>query len=424
MNAEPKVERARKTEAGKLFLAISIPVVAFAVQWTFWSAIQPFVWFLFFPAVFFSSWIDGLRGGLIATVFSAALVLFFFIPPQMSFTVERPMAWVSIIIFIGMGILFSLLHERLRQANRRAAEALAVARSAQDCLEKEVAERTAELREKNETLSQQARELEEHITEQKREEAEIQELNRTLEQRIEQRTAELREANHELEAFAYAVSHDLRAPLRAMSGFSEALAEDYGRALPTGAHEHLDEIMLASRRMGDLIEGLLKLSRSTRGELQRDPIDLSAMATRLLTELAKREPTRQVTWTVEAGLTAQGDPRMIEVVLTNLLGNAWKYTSKTTQPTVKVFAKPGKTQTFCVSDNGAGFDERHAVKLFQAFQRLHRQDEFPGLGIGLATVQRIVHRHGGAIEASASPGRGAAFCFTLPAIAGLPPEST
>ena len=252
------------------------------------------------------------------------------------------------------------------------------------------------------------------ITERKLAEAEIKRLNADLEKTVEARTAELRAANAELESFAYAVSHDLRAPLRAMSGFSQALVEDYGSRLDGDARVYLDQIGLASDHMSDLIDGLLTLSRSTRGELKQEALDLSAMAERLLAAWSAAEPARRVTWTVEPDLRAQGDATMIEVVMRNLIDNAWKYTCKTPEATIRVHAgeREGR-RCFCLSDNGAGFDRAHAGKLFQPFQRLHRQEEFPGIGIGLATVQRIVHRHGGAIWAEGAPGQGATFCFTL-----------
>jgi light-regulated signal transduction histidine kinase (bacteriophytochrome) len=246
-------------------------------------------------------------------------------------------------------------------------------------------------------------------------EAKILRLNAELEQRVEERTTELLAANRELDAFAYAVSHDLRAPLRAMSGFSQALIEDYGDRLEGEARVFLDQIIIGSRRMGELIDGLLTLSRSTRGELRRDKVHLSAMAERLLNELSTQEPGRKVQWTVMPALSVTGDEAMLEVVLRNLLSNAWKYTSNRDQADIRFYARQeGSQQLFFVADNGAGFETAHAAKLFQPFQRLHRQEEFPGIGIGLATAQRIIHRHGGMIRAQGQQDRGATFSFSIP----------
>ena len=259
------------------------------------------------------------------------------------------------------------------------------------------------------------------ITDKKRAEARIRELNASLEQKVSLRTIELTTANRELDSFAYAVSHDLRAPLRAMSGFSQALREDYGELLQGEAKVYLEQIDLASGKMGDLIDGLLSLSRCTRGELRHDAVDISGLSERLLAELALNDPERQVSVQVQSGLQAYGDARMIEVVMSNLLANAWKYTQQAAAPGIRVYAEdPIGGRRFCVADNGAGFDMAHANRLFQPFQRLHRQEEFPGIGIGLATVQRIVHRHGGSIEARGEPGKGASFCFTLSDMPGLP----
>jgi PAS domain S-box-containing protein len=259
--------------------------------------------------------------------------------------------------------------------------------------------------------------LVEDIDERKRAEAEIQHLNTDLERRVTERTAELTAANRELDSFAYAVSHDLRSPLRAMCGFSQVLLEDYHDLFNPQARSYLEHIDHASRRMSDLVDGILTLSRSTRGEMRRDKVDLGEMARRILDDLARIEPGRQVMVEVEAGLWAWGDARMLDAVLANLLGNAWKYTAHVAQARIRVYSEQRDgAPWFCIADNGAGFDMAYGKRLFQPFQRLHRQDEFPGLGIGLATVQRIVHRHGGQIEAHGETGKGAVFSFTLPQV--------
>lgn len=247
--------------------------------------------------------------------------------------------------------------------------------------------------------------------------AQLQLANARLQAEIAEhrRTEEaLRVANKELDDFAYAVSHDLRAPLRALAGFSQALEQDYGDRLDATAKSYIGHIGAAGTHMAALVEGLLVLSRSSRGEIKRAPVDLTAMAERLRTELQHADAQRQVAWEIEAGLMASGDERMLESVMRNLLDNAWKYTSATVHATIRVSsATRDAVHLFCVADNGAGFDMAHAGQLFMPFRRLHRQDEFPGIGIGLATVQRIIVRHGGYIEAEARPGQGATFSFSL-----------
>lgn len=248
-------------------------------------------------------------------------------------------------------------------------------------------------------------------------EAALQDLNATLESRVALRTAELSAANQELETFAYAVAHDLRAPLRAINGFTSILQSGYGAILPSEGRVYMEKIVRAGRKMSDLIDGLLVLSHSAQGELRMSRIDLSTLARKLLAELAATFPDRQVAVEVEDGLWVCGDYRMISSLLTNLLDNAWKYTGGTAEPKIYVRAcEIDGRRGFCVADNGAGFDMANAERLFKAFHRLHRQDEFPGTGIGLATVQRIVRRHGGMISAEAAPGQGASFFVVMPEV--------
>lgn len=237
------------------------------------------------------------------------------------------------------------------------------------------------------------------------------------EEKIRLRTAELHAVNDELEAFSYSVSHDLRAPLRAIDGFSQALLEDYSNQLDEQGKNYLDRVRAATQRMGQLIDDMLTLSRITRAEMRRESVNLSAIANDVLEELQKEQPETKVEWHVEPKLVAEGDPQLLRVMLTNLLGNAWKYTGKTAGAKIEFGAKQNTdgVTDFFVRDNGAGFDMTYADKLFGAFQRLHTPDEFPGTGIGLATVQRIIHRHGGKVRGEGVPNQGATFYFSFPA---------
>jgi PAS domain S-box-containing protein len=248
------------------------------------------------------------------------------------------------------------------------------------------------------------------ITDRKRVEAGIQQLNETL----AQRSAELEATNKELEAFAYSVSHDLRAPLRSIDGFSQALMEDHLEKLDAEGRDYLRRVQAAAGRMGELIEGLLGLARLARQEIYLESVDLSSLAASVSQNLRHSDPNRKVEFSIIEGARAEGDRQLLEIALQNLLANAWKFTSK--QPTARIEfgARQEDGQTvFFVRDNGAGFDMAYAVNLFSPFQRLHTQDEFEGHGIGLATVQRVIRRHGGRIWAKGEVGKGATFSFTL-----------
>ena len=241
----------------------------------------------------------------------------------------------------------------------------------------------------------------------------VQELNVNLELRVKKRTAELKAVNKELEAFAYSVSHDLRAPLRSIDGFSQALIEDYAEKLDEKGHDYLNRVRNAAQRMGQLIDDLLQLSRVNRNEIHLQQIDLADLAEQVLEDLRHADPDRKVDVRLGKGLMVEGDPRLLQVMLVNLLGNAWKFTAQQDQARITFDRSKQKPDVFFVKDNGVGFEMRHADKLFGAFQRLHHAREFPGTGVGLATVQRILHRHGGEIWAEAELGKGATFYFSL-----------
>lgn len=231
-----------------------------------------------------------------------------------------------------------------------------------------------------------------------------------LESKVEERTAELKAANQELEAFSYSVSHDLRSPLRAIDGFSQALMEDYASTLDSTAHSYLERVRMASQRMGVLIDSMLWLSRVTRQEIVTRTVDFSLMCEEVVQDVRDRDPSRKVKVSVQPDMSMRCDSRLMRIVVTNLVDNAFKYTQKKADPEMMIGFKDG---VYFIRDNGAGFDMRYVDKLFGAFQRLHTRDEFEGTGVGLATVARVIHRHGGDIWAESGIDQGTTFYFTV-----------
>jgi signal transduction histidine kinase len=244
--------------------------------------------------------------------------------------------------------------------------------------------------------------------------AALQQGHDEMEQRVVERTRELSATNKELEAFAYSVSHDLRAPLRSIDGFSQALLDDYSDRLDEPGRKHLQRVRHAAQRMSRLIDDMLNLSRVTRSPIHNETLNLSAIARDIAEELCRTEPARKVEFTIEDGLNATGDANLLQAAMENLIRNSWKYTSSHVTAKIEFGRmKQNGTSPYFVRDDGAGFDPRYADRLFGAFQRLHTEAEFPGTGIGLATVQRIIHRHGGEIWAEGAVEKGATFYFTL-----------
>jgi light-regulated signal transduction histidine kinase (bacteriophytochrome) len=246
-------------------------------------------------------------------------------------------------------------------------------------------------------------------------EAAVRQLNEELEQRVIKRTLELEASNRELEAFSYSISHDLRSPLRSLDGYSQILLEDYAGQLPPDGQAYLHRIRAAVQRMSEQIDALLGLSGLWRSELQRRPIDLSPLAHDIAHALRQQNADRQAKFIIADSLTANADPYLMRAVVENLLGNAWKFTAQKPDAQIEFGAllPPEGITTYFVRDNGAGFDMAYADKLFKPFQRLHSASEFPGHGIGLAIVERVIHRHGGQVWANSQVNGGATFYFTL-----------
>ncbi len=259
----------------------------------------------------------------------------------------------------------------------------------------------------------------EDSTERKKAELALLDLNRDLEARVARRTRELEAANEEMEAFTYSVSHDLRAPLRSIDGFSRILLQEYTAALDEQGRHYLERVCAGSERMGTLINDLLQLSRSTRGVMRDERVDLSELCRELMARMQRQMPERRVVISIEPGMQCRGDSHLLKVAFENLLGNAWKYTSNREEARIEVRRVEDETTesgfiTLCIRDNGAGFDMTYAQDLFAPFRRLHLPEEYEGSGVGLATVKRIVRRHGGLVRGEGEVDKGAAFYVTLP----------
>jgi signal transduction histidine kinase len=254
--------------------------------------------------------------------------------------------------------------------------------------------------------------------------AEIRALNVGLEARVAQRTVDLERANQSLEAFSYSVSHDLRAPLRALSGFSEALVQEYGDRLDETGRDYAARIQAAGERMGTLIDDLLHLARVARAKMNVEPVNLSLEVAAIAEELQRREPSRLADFVIQEDVWVSADRHLIRTVMENLLGNAWKFTSRCPQARIEFGATPAGGSLACcfVRDNGAGFNPAFADKLFRPFERLHSTADFPGTGIGLASVRQVVERHGGRTWARSADGGGATFYFTIDTGGAEPPE--
>jgi len=344
--------------------------------------------FLFLTAVLVSSWAGRYAGGFASILFAFIVGPFLGMHPDFSAT-----GYYRLALLLPVSICVSWIESYRRQIEFK--------------LRRRVDEKTAELNAAIERLKME-------VQDRKDAEAEIRRLNQLLEQRVDERTRQLRFSNQELESFSYSVSHDLRAPLRSIDGFSRLLLERCAAQLDDQQRDMFQRILAAISRMNDLIEGLLNLSQLTRESMKFETVDLSRLATAIASELRSAQPESAAQVLVEPGLTAECDQRLAEVLLQNLIGNAWKFSSRSPSPCIEFGATSiSGERVFFVRDNGAGFDPAYKSKLFMPFQRLHGQDEFPGSGIGLATAARIIHRHNGWISAESQPGKGATFFFTF-----------
>jgi signal transduction histidine kinase len=337
---------------------------------------------IFTIPIMLSAYLGGLRAGLLATALSYLAASYFLLPPFRSFGVESGAdRWQQFFVTLA-GVVISVLNAALHHARRRS----------------DLAAHSHEVAEERMRAAFK----------------ETNDLRTELEERVVERTAQLEAANKELEAFSYSVSHDLRTPLRAIDGFSQALVEDYGPQLPEEGRRYLRTIREGAQRMGALIDDLLTFSRLSRQPVKKQLIDTTDLVQATLEELDSQRQGRQIDVQIGDLPACEGDPMLLKQVWINLLANAMKYTRKRDSAIIEIGCTRQRDEAvYFVRDNGTGFDMRYADKLFGVFQRLHRVEEYEGTGVGLAIVQRIIHRHGGRVWADAAVDRGATFYFTI-----------
>jgi signal transduction histidine kinase len=368
--------------------ALVAVAIAFGVRLGFDSVVgSKHVFITFILATIFVTWYGGLGPSIMTALSGFALGAWFFLPPRHTFQVANFVDVALPPLFVQASVLFFgwAMHEARRRANASAQQAI----SHQKRLEQEVVERA-------------------------RAEEEVRVLNLELEKRVEARTAELVAANQELESFTYSVSHDLRAPLRHVDGFAQFLEEEYGKQLPAEAGSLVQKIRRGSQNMGRLVDDLLNLSRVGKRELARQRTELTPLVEGVVAEIKLDNANRRIEWRTETLPAVECDPGLVKLLFMNLLANSAKYTRPREQARIEVGQKTVEGVTaFYVRDNGVGFNMKYAGKLFGVFQRLHRTEEFEGTGVGLATVARIVGKHGGNIWAEAELDKGATFYFTL-----------
>ncbi len=335
-------------------------------------------------------------------VLAVALVLAYFLSRMLQAQISEP-----VLVLASVARSVSIDNDYSRRAQKFGGDELGGLTDDFNSMLGHIEEQEHALRASKDELQRHATQLEVRVHERTHE---LEERNEVL----RRNEAKLLAANSELDAFAYSVSHDLRAPLRSIDGFSQVLLEDYGSQLDAAGHESLQRVRAATQRMGLLIDDLLRLARITQAEMKLQPVDLTAMARDILAGLQQAAPNRSVELAITEGLQARADAQLIRIALENLLGNSWKYSGKQASPRIEFASleREGE-QVFVVRDNGAGFDMKYADKLFGVFQRLHTAAEFDGTGIGLATVRRVITRHGGRIWAEGAVGQGATFSFTL-----------